>query len=59
MKDIGYSDYGDVCDSAVRSGLCCRNCYGTGPLRGGYCISCLHECKKCECEEKTGEDHGE
>jgi hypothetical protein len=57
--NIGYRDYADVCDSAARSGLCCRNCYGSGPRINGYCIDCLHECKQCDCVDKTGPEHGE
>lgn len=58
MKDIGYGSYQDLYDLAANTGLCCKNCYATGPLRDGYCIPCLHECHQCECAEKTGEDHG-
>ena len=51
MKQIGYKDYADICDSAVESGMCCSNCYGTGPRAPGS-----KRCIDCEDEENEGLD---
>ena len=40
MNNIGYRDYSDMLRQAVKSKLCCPNCYSTAPRIGDHCLSC-------------------
>jgi hypothetical protein len=51
LRNIGYRDNADICDSAARSGLCCPNCYGTGHK------DCTGEVEPCE-HKWTGQQIG-